>query len=244
MIAFALVAALGATSEARAQMFGDRSFGRAASGRSRQQSSRRPSFASRQAAAARQSSSGGAPQSSSGKAGTEGVGTVDLNARYVRGNRDAADFVGADSRDSGGFVGMHQAEATGEVESAVSDLRVETGPDANRTASASRPRARMYDPRLAVDFQFAPRPAETVNLALAHRLESSLRVRGNSRIEVSWEGGKATLRGEVPSERERKLARLLLLLEPGVSDVQNDLIVKAPEPTPSPNRSPRPGNRP
>ncbi|MFH1266161.1 MAG: BON domain-containing protein [Planctomycetota bacterium] len=232
MIALALVAALAATSEARAQMFGDRALGRSASDRGRQDSSRRPSFAARQSAAAK--------QSSSGQTGTEGVGTVDLNARYVRGNRDTADFVGADSRDSGGFVGMRQAEATGEVESAVSDLSIESGPDANRTASASRPRARMYDPRLAVDFHFAPRPAETVNLELARRLESSLRLSGSSRIEVSWEGGKATLRGEVPSERERKLARLMLLLEPGVSDVQNDLIVKAS----GPGRSARPEDQP
>jgi hypothetical protein len=172
------------------------------------------------------------------------VGTVDLSARYVRGNRDAADFVGADSGDERGFVGRRQADSTEQVESAVTDLQIETGPDANRTPSAARQRIRMYEPRLAVDFRFTPRPAETVNIELARRLETSLRLSRSGRIEVSWEGAKATLRGEVPSERDRKLARLMLLLEPGVSDVQNDLIVKAPQPAVGQDRSTAPTARP
>ena len=139
---------------------------------------------------------------------------------------------------------MQQAEGSGEIQSAVSDLRIETGPDANRTqATPSRPRVQMYDPRLKVNFDFPRQPTGKVNLELARRLESSLTLSGTGRIEVSQEGATAILRGEVASERNRRLARLLLLLEPGISNVQNELVVKALEPAPQASRSAENGSR-
>ena len=90
----------------------------------------------------------------------------------------------------------------------------------------------MYGPRLKVDFGFAPRPTAQVSTELTLRLESSLALAGTGSIEVSKEGGKAILRGQVASERDRRLARLLLLLEPGISTVENQLIVGPPRSTP------------
>jgi osmotically-inducible protein OsmY len=210
----ALAVAVGIGSEAWGQLFGQRNLGRT---RSRPQ---RPTMT-------RQT--------------LENVGSVDANARYVRGNRDTSDFVGTDSRDQQGFVGLQQAEGTGQIRSAVDNLRVRTGPDANRTAqSSSRRRSPMYDPRLSIDFDFRRPGPEDLSARLVGRLESSLRLAETSWIEVSLEAGKATLRGEVASERSRRLARLMLLLEPGISDVQNDLVVKPPQSPPSERRPSEP----
>jgi hypothetical protein len=162
----------------------------------------------------------------------------DPSARYIRGNREAEDFVGADTRDAGGFVGMQQAEGEEPIRSAIDDVRVQTGPDANRPLT-SRQRTPMYRPRLRVDFDFARQPTPEINSRLTDRLASSLTRAGTGPVEVSVEGETAILRGEVASERDRKLARLLLLLEPGISTVRDELILKRPGATPQPARSPQ-----
>ena len=215
--------------DAGAQMFGDRTLGRIAPPRTVTTTSGLGGFGSRQSSTNR--ASPGSGQSSGTAAEMFGFGAV--AERHVRGARDASDFVGTDSRDIRGFVGMQQAENTGQVESAVSDLRIETGPDANRAGAASpRTRARMYDPRLKVGFGFAPRPTAEVSTHLTRRLQSSLALEGTGSIEMSQKGGTAILSGEVASERDRRLARLLLLLEPGISTVENRLTVRPPRSTP------------
>jgi len=148
--------------------------------------------------------------------------------RFVRGNRRAGDFVGADSGDQTGFVGSEQASTTGRAVSAVSGLRVETGPDADSTQPTTiQERVGMYPPRLAVDFSFVRPTIPRLNSNLQHQLIASLESRFRaSRIEVSVEDRTATLRGEVASTRDRTLARLLALFEPGIDVVQNELTVK------------------
>jgi hypothetical protein len=139
---------------------------------------------------------------------------------------------------------MQQADSSGQVRSAITNLRIQTGPDANRTQS-SRQTGPMYRPRLKVDFDVAGQPIDQVSSNLIRRLESSLALADSSWIEVSLVGRKAILRGEVASERDQRLARLLLLLEPGISDVRNDLAVKPPSSRPDrtpptqPDRQPR-----
>ena len=44
-------------------------------------------------------------------------------------------------------------------------------------------------------------------------------------IQVAMQGRTAVLAGRVPTERAKRLAEGVVMLEPGVSDVQNDLIV-------------------
>jgi len=205
LTAFALLAAWAVAGEAQAQMFGSRSLGSSLSRRS-------------------------APSLSK-------IGAVRGSERYVRGNRRETNFVGADSRDIRGFVGSQAGASSGRIRSAVSGLRVKSAPDANRGARpTSRSRTSLYEPRLRVDFGFPTVSSEQVSTNLSRQLETSLTRHLRSAIsidqicaiEVSLEGQKATLRGEVSSERERKLAELLALFEPGISEVQNELIVRSP----------------
>ncbi len=200
----ALAAMLIISDDAAAQLFGKRSVGSTLSRRARPTGVGRTTTADASADA----------------------GTIQGNERFVRGMRGRADFVGGDSRDRGGFVGSQQAETTGTVRTAVSGPRGDTGPDANQgQAKTAAPRTGMYDPRLRIDFSFTPESPRVVSVALTRRLRACRGIDQSSPIVVSVEGETATLRGEVAAERDRKLARLMLLFEPGISQVRNELTV-------------------
>jgi osmotically-inducible protein OsmY len=48
----------------------------------------------------------------------------------------------------------------------------------------------------------------------------------NVNLESTSQGNVATLNGIVASERERKVMKQLLLLEPGIDKVENKLMIK------------------
>ncbi len=154
-----------------------------------------------------------------------GVGTLNFNERFIRGNRRAGAFVGTDSRDRRNFVGAQQLH-TGRVRPTITRARPSTAPDANRIPPPSSvSRSGVYEPRLSVAFDVTPPPAEAVAEDLAHLLRSAPSLDA-SQIEVLVEGRAATLRGEVASERDRLLAERLILFEPGIDSVRNELKVK------------------
>ena len=155
----------------------------------------------------------------------ESVGEmVDENARFVRGNREAADFVGSDLGDVQDFVGMQQTGIEADIRSAIDELVIEETPDVNIGAQpVIPPRMLLNAPRMQVGFDFTPRPAGIVSSQLTRRVGSKLSSNGSNRIEVWVEDGVAILRGEVVSERDRKLAGILVGFEPGVARVQNEI---------------------
>lgn len=160
------------------------------------------------------------------------VGTVTGNERYVRGNRSANDFVGTSSRDLAGFVGMQQSAASSRVLPPVTTSRPITTRDANETARI--PRSPIYDPHLTLSFRYTSPADQGRAAALSRRLQSCLAHRMTGQIEVSMEGRTATLQGVVASESDRALAQRMLLFEPGISQVRNELVVQAPAASPSP----------
>ncbi len=235
----ALIAALVLASEANAQLFGDRVLGRTQTPRARPTSGNRLTSANR-AASTNQPTSANRSDSP-----LRAIGQITGRERYLRENRDASDFVGTDVQDRQSFVGVQQADADVQIESAVDGLRIETGTDANRAQPATtRQRVVMYQPRLRVDFRVGQPSSDQVSLTLVDRLRSSLLLDETSWIEVSVEGRTAILRGEVASERTRSLARLLLLFEPGISDVRNELAVRPPPAAPQENRPTGPSSPP
>jgi hypothetical protein len=166
---------------------------------------------------------------------------VNEKARFIRGNRKATAFVGADTGEGQRFVGSEQAVTGEEVRSAVDNLTVEMAPDANLTAKpVMPPRVQMYAPRLRVAFDYTGELEGEVNSRLTGRLEKTLPGGASNRIAVSVAGDAATVRGAVASERDRKLAELMLLFEPGIARVRNQLQVRPaelpqpPPPTPDP----------
>ena len=70
------------------------------------------------------------------------------------------------------------------------------------------------------------------------RVQSQLvkipQVRNSGSVKIVMDGSIAVVRGEVKSEHDRDLIGRLLLLEPGVADVRNELVVTQPVPLPAP----------
>jgi hypothetical protein len=155
-----------------------------------------------------------------------GVGTVNFNERFIRGNRRPGTFVGGDAKERKGFVGSLQGGQAGRSLPAISAIH-SSAPDANRTAALrGRSRSSPYEPRLSVAFDVTPPPDLAVARDLNHLLTISPEFHSTGPIAVSVEGGIAILRGEVASERDRALAERLILFEPGIDSVRNELTVQ------------------
>jgi osmotically-inducible protein OsmY len=180
-----------------------------------------------------QMSRSGRASTLSGATGADlsGAGQVTGNERFVRRNRPSGSFVGNDVRQRRGFIGQQSANLTGRVRIAAEQARISVAPSVNREAASTVNRSTgVYEPRLAVGFD-VERPSDVqitvrtvLQLHLTHAFPPA------TRIEVSVADGIATLRGEVSCERDRSLAERLVLFEPGIAGVRNELQVKPAPP--------------
>ena len=107
--------------------------------------------------------------------------------------------------------------------------------------SLSRQRQQLRVPlRLGPDsFPFssaaAPPIATGPNLRVQTRLARIPQLKERGSVKVEMEGQVAVLRGEVQSQHERDLVGRVVLLEPGVADVRNELqVAPAAKPSPTP----------
>lgn len=151
------------------------------------------------------------------------------NEWFIQRSHGKGSFVGADSKDATGFVGEQQGTAGGPIKSAVAGMiaRKVAATAVNRPL-VPRKKTDPYDVRLAVGFERPAPPAEVVSSTLTGRLQASSAIRWSGPCAVSVEAGTATLTGEVASERDRALAEQLLLFEPGIETVRNQLTVRNP----------------
>lgn len=157
------------------------------------------------------------------------VGMVQGNERFIRGNRGAADFVGAGNRESQGFVGQVNAANLNPAQVPTTlgiQQRANRAPQINRPARRHRPNT-LHDPPLELGFQPEPEALQRLAASAAERIAQSLDERFGSRIEVSVVERIAILRGEVDNADASRLAELIAGFEPGVSSVQNELRVNS-----------------
>ena len=94
----------------------------------------------------------------------------------------------------------------------------------------------IYDPPLVVAFDVPRKPANEKTAALSVRLAQITALQG-CRISLSLIGRNAVVRGYVEAENQKWLAEQLLLMEPGISQVRNQLLVSHAE-TPPPEMLP------
>ena len=168
---------------------------------------------------------------------TSTPGTAESGRRFLRDERSVSDFVGSNTsaEAASGFVGG-QSAVTAAV-SSITGLTEEARPPLNRPRII-RPTG-LYAERLTL----APDGVDTVstfngNEADAPRVSESLQSFIQSRsvtIEVSPEDHSAILRGAVPSAADRLQIELLVMFEPGIQKVVNELTVDAELP-PIPRR--------
>lgn len=106
------------------------------------------------------------------------------------------------------------------------------------STTPATPRGLPYTTALAADLEptQTPIPGAAERTELRGKLKDILvsakdRLPSADNVEIAFENDQLVLKGEVNTERERRLAANMLLLTPGISRVRNDLQVKgAPSP--------------
>ena len=156
---------------------------------------------------------------------TNSAAMITGSERFVRGNRTADDFVGAGTSATGTFVGATPPAAISRVTGTV------VGPTEEPATQVNVPRSRaaagLYAERLTINFE--PRAGEGFRLppptALSGSLSRIARRRGFE-LALSPANAAALIQGTVSSERQKRIAELLVLFEPGIATVTNELRVE------------------
>jgi hypothetical protein len=172
--------------------------------------------------------------SQAGGQAAEDVGSLSGSERFLRGNRQGQ-FVGSDQRETS-FVGSAgSAGATGRGISGFGSQNnmmrnfqqgrnQQFDRNRNRTANQGR-NSRTVRASLTLGFAAPTTASPMANKRLTGILQRSSRIEAISPLAVQVRGRTAILTGQVASESDRELAQKVVLLEPGISQVQNDLTV-------------------
>ena len=81
-----------------------------------------------------------------------------------------------------------------------------------------------------VKFTVAPIVPAKVRMQAQNRLTKLPGLSKYNKVAVQIKGVTATLTGQVVSQREKSLVERLVLLEPGINDVRNDLVIAEKKP--------------
>jgi hypothetical protein len=159
-------------------------------------------------------------------------GTISGAERFVRGARQATDFVGTDVGDRRTFVGRIQSRMRRTQQ--LPPLQPKAQPNVNQPAPQNDGATDLYPPRLVLSPGMPELTPNAVQSSLIEHLEGSRRIRWTGPWEVTMQGRTAVLQGSVASAQDRALAEALVQFEPGVGQVQNELRVSDPiPPTPA-----------
>lgn len=187
-------------------------------------------------------------QSQSGQNGQTGqmdiAGQIQGDERFLRQNRDPGQMVGGTSQGIGNLRG--QTDAGGQDAGGGLGSRGGFNPmnplgnsfmNSSMFNAMSRQRQQLRVPlRLGpngVSFSStAPAVATGPNLRVQGHLARSPHLKNSGSVQVEMEGQVAVLRGAVVSQHERDLVARLVLLEPGIADVRNELQVASAGPVP------------
>lgn len=210
LIAGLLIAGTVGTERCQAQMFGARTFGQSLQPQSNPGGG---SFGGPTPAPG--ITPGGAAQSS-----------ISSSARFLRQNRTSNDFVGKDTSGTTRPVGVAQPLDTFGSQPAALELierRIpETVLNPPRTAGT---RSRMYEPKLVIGFRPVARSSESINASLSGQMTRLSELDPNLELKMTVVGSTVRLEGQVSSEEAKALIEQVMLFEPGISAVQNDLQV-------------------
>ena len=151
-----------------------------------------------------------------------GAGEVQGGERFTRDGRDAASFVGADSADTSNFFGQTQGFGNSGLEQFLNLAARRDFQNQGGTAGGS-----VTPLRPALSLGFAP-PTTTptvFNVRVNQRLAKLPNLEILEPVSIDLTNRTAIIRGRVATEHDRTLIAQLLMLEPGVSSVSNELAV-------------------
>jgi len=185
-------------------------------------------------------------QTQTGQAGQmDAVGQISGNERFLRQNRDPGQLVGGSAQGIGSLRGQTDA-GTPTPSGMFNDQSTRFNAmnqfgganNASMFNAMSRQRQQLRVPlRLGPNgvssSAMVPGVASGPNLRVQKHLARIPQLKNSGSLAVEMEGRVAVLRGEVSSQHERDLVARLVLLEPGIADVRNELQVAAlPSPAP------------
>jgi osmotically-inducible protein OsmY len=166
-------------------------------------------------------------------------GGIQNNARFLRANRNGA-FVGSDASDISGSLGILGGGQG--VNNGLNNLTQQLRGNNNNRNRNNQPNQRSGQNGAAqqlpfrisrkVSFEAPVQPAgaaAALSAQMTRMLQRSRLVQAESPLQVVVRGRIATLQGSVASDHARDLAARLVLLEPGVDQVDNQLQVAASE---------------
>lgn len=156
---------------------------------------------------------GGATGGVGGLGGTTGIG----GASGLGGLVGAGGLGGIGGTSLTGLGGTNQLGRTGGV-----------GGTVGATGAGTTTQNQSIRAKMVVAFPIRPVAPAQFNSQLAQRLAGVQQLQSNARVQVLMSGRTAVLRGTVESAHARDLAERVAMLEPGVSAVQNELVVSPP----------------
>jgi osmotically-inducible protein OsmY len=161
------------------------------------------------------------------------------NERFVRGNQGG--FIGADTADVSA-INNSMSGAAGQTSNRTQNFQRQnaTGRNGQRTNQAGgrgqntgrggRSGQRMLQTQLHVAFRHPEPVPATISAKLTARIRKGLSSRLENVAGVEVTGRLVTLRGTVASQYDRMVVEKLVMLEPGVSKVRNELRVVPSQP--------------
>jgi hypothetical protein len=158
------------------------------------------------------------------------IGQIPQTPNMRASSRKAGDFVGGDSKDV--RTGMLGASASTSSSSSYSNNTNNTSRSNSRSGTGyggnSSNTTTGGQMLVGLTLGVPARPtivAPHMAIAVTARLAKSMRLPAGSPVTVAMTGRTAVLRGVVATEHDRALAEQLLHLEPGISEVANELRV-------------------
>jgi hypothetical protein len=166
--------------------------------------------------------------------------------RYVRGNRQASDFVGGSAQDMQHFVGGNPADMNtgnwspsgGSNASWMSgggggyqNSRQNFNRNQSRDGGAAGQNASSIRTTFHADFDYPQPTSNQLSTLLTRRLAQTPAIHTQSPIRVTLQGRTAILQGVASSEHDRSLAEQMVRLEAGIEEVKNEIAVGSPTPT-------------
>ncbi len=174
--------------------------------------------------------------------------TVDFGGGFVGRSQNAGTFIGGNQNAGGGAGGGRVATpnfgattnnqfsaarggatagrggaTTGRASSALNNLLRGGGGGLGGTTSRG-----VFRPRQRIAFSFPPRASSVISSRVTTKVANVMVQRpqlSGVNVQVA-DGGVVTLNGQVDSEATKKLAGFLVLMEPGVRSIENDLVVE------------------
>ncbi|MCH8923139.1 MAG: BON domain-containing protein [Planctomycetes bacterium] len=164
-------------------------------------------------------------------------GDVASGERFSRENRQGR-FVGSDSGDLQSFLSQAASGGLGGRGPNAAGGRGGQQAGRNFNQGGQQRKPRLVRATLRVAFSYPQRSTAAASTKLAQRINVSRSIQPVVPVEVTISNRTATLRGVVATAADRDLAVRLVLLEPGISRVENELTVASsdeqPDPTPRP----------